>query len=306
MGVGVRIDLTLRQLKAHHRKDPMSPHATSLATTLTGYPAPRAWNANWVWHSQAPHRNAWVLFRDEFEADDTSGAKLFISADTRYRIWINGVRLGDGPPQSQPYHQYYDEIDVGSHLTRGSNCIAVVVNHQGVQESTRGGFLAEIVDGEGRSLSASGKEWKTRVGTAWRKNTYFEGMNRIGPFQEHFDQRKNPRGWKKQGYNSSSWESPEVLGGRGSNRPPLVMPWCRMIPRDIKRLREGCIYPQKIQTLEECVDLANRRESGNLSISLSQVGRPLSWATFEGEKNLLKKPPKDPQEEPRIFAKCRV
>ena len=162
------------------------------ATGLTNFATPRDWAGRWIWHSQAGARNAWVLFRSEFEVNTPDGARLFISADTRYRVWVNGVRLGDGPPQSQPYHQYYDERDLSALLNAGVNCIAVVVNHQGVQDSARGGLLAEVVDGSNRSLCASGPDWQSLVGTAWRSNAHFEPMNRIGPFQEHVDQRKMP------------------------------------------------------------------------------------------------------------------
>jgi len=257
-------------------------------TPLTDFGTSRAWAAKWIWHEDAPARNAWVLFRRECEVDSPEGARLFISADTRYRVWVNGQLLGDGPVQSQPYHQYYDERDVSQSVRPGTNCIAVAVHHQGVQPSTRGGLVAEIVDGDGRTRCATSSDWRAVVSGAWRRNSHFNGMNKIGPFQEHVDLRRMPLGWKDTGFDDSSWQAPHVIAGRGAGRVPGQMPWCRMIPRDIRFLEEEIEYAKAIQTAEECLDLVNRRNSGDLSVSLSQVGRPVDWARIEGGENLLK------------------
>lgn len=250
------------------------------------FPHSREWTAKWIWHPQAPQRNAWVLFRREFEAGSDTGARLFISADTRYRVWINGRLLGDGPPQSQPYHQYYDERDIAAHICPGRNCIAAVVQHQGVQEAARGGFLAEVVGETGDVLCATGADWCALTGP-WRSNTNFAACNRIGPFQEHVDLRAMPERWRLAGFDDSGWERGVVISSHGSDRPPQAMPWCRLVPRDIMFLEERNVYPQALQSIEECLDLAARCDPGDASRSLSQVGRTVGWARVGDAENLL-------------------
>jgi len=254
---------------------------------LTNFGTSRAWAAEWIWNADAPSRNAWVLFRSEFELELAEGAKLFISADTRYRVWVNGQLVGDGPVQSQPYHQYYDERDLSTRARPGANCIAALVHHQGLQPSTRGGLLAEVVDGKGTACCASPENWRTVVPGAWRPNSHHNSMNKIGPFQEHMDLRRMPLGWKETGFDDSSWQAPRVIAGREAGRVPGQMPWCRMIPRDIPFLKEDVAYPEAVQIFEECLDLANRRDPGDLSVSLSQAGRPVDWARIDGVDNLL-------------------
>ena len=251
------------------------------------FPASREWKARWIWHPQASGRNAYVLFRVVFDLEAAAGATLYISADTRYRVWINGSLLGDGPPQSQPYHQYYDPRDISKTARVGRNCIAVLVHHQGVQEAARGGLLVEIVDAKGVTKCASDKNWRTLVGAAWKPNTHFFGGNKIGPFQEHVDLRAMPENWQHFDADDSHWQTPVVIGGRGSATPPLVMPWCRMIPRDIDFLHETTAYPLKIHRAEECLDLANRMRADDLSVSLSQAGRALNWVKADNLDNLL-------------------
>jgi hypothetical protein len=172
-------------------------------------------------------------------------------------------------------------------LHRGVNCLAVLVQHQGVQHSTRGGLLAEVTDSADQVLCASGEIWKCSVGIAWRSDSHFVGMNRIGPFQEHLDLRKLPRDWNSVGFDDRQWDKPMVISGRHSGHAGSVMPWCRLLPRDIAYLEEKTVLPSALQMMEECLDLENRMRSSDLSISLSQVGRPLDWAKISDTDNLL-------------------
>ena len=154
--------------------------------TGEGFTLSREWTARWIWHPHAPVKNAWVLLRREFVMDDVENARLFISADTRYRAWVNGALLGDGPPQSQPYHQYYDEREIAPYLQKGPNCLAVLVHHQGVQDAARGGFLAEVVDGSGTVCcvtdSGSMHDWPLDAEfmlLAYEQNRPFPGARRF-------------------------------------------------------------------------------------------------------------------------------
>lgn len=256
-------------------------------TIRSDFPQSHSWQGAWIWHAHAPARNVWVLFRCDFFLEEATDARLLISADTRYRAWVNGRSLGDGPPQSQPYHQYFDERALGPAARAGRNCIAVVVHHQGVQDNTRGGLLAEILDGTGRCVCATGRDWRTMVGTAWRSDTYVYRPNRIGPFQEHVDLRAMPDRWQQAGAEDGSWEPPEVIASRSGARPPTVMPWCRLIPRGIPHLSERAAYAETLTVVEECLDLAARRDTGDISMSLSQAGRPVDWATATDTEALL-------------------
>ncbi|MFW5803540.1 MAG: family 78 glycoside hydrolase catalytic domain [Verrucomicrobiota bacterium] len=258
-----------------------------MMTEITNFPASRRWNARWIWAENAPAQNAWVLFRAGCHCDNPTGTILFITADTRYRLYVNGNCLGDGPVQSQPYHQYYDEFALDDLLAEGANCIAILVHHQGVQKGTRGGLLCEVVDAEGNPLCSTGPDWRCRVGRAWRTDTFFSYWNRIGPFQEHLDLRKLPADWMQKEFDDADWAAPAVIADRGRTQPPAVMPWCRLVPRDIEHLREAITQPIAVDCVEECLDLGNRHRSEDLSISLSQAGRDVEWAVTEDVDALL-------------------
>lgn len=52
---------------------------------------------------------------------------IHITADARYKLWVNGQRVAVGPSRSVPSVWYYDTIDLGPFLIAGENRIAVDV-----------------------------------------------------------------------------------------------------------------------------------------------------------------------------------
>src|SRR5574341_446600 len=58
-------------------------------------------------------------------------AELLISADCRYKLWINGQFAGRGPARSFPHAQCVDRLDVTAFLRAGRNLIAVQVYQPG-------------------------------------------------------------------------------------------------------------------------------------------------------------------------------
>src|SRR5699024_9977422 len=93
----------------------------------------RRWRASWVWTDgdQAP-TDSYTCFRAEIDLDEVpEELVLHLSADLRYRLWVNDVLVGDGPPPTGPQTVYYDSHPL-HHLVRpGLNCLAVVVRCTG-------------------------------------------------------------------------------------------------------------------------------------------------------------------------------
>lgn len=50
-----------------------------------------------------------------------SRAILHFSADTRYKLFVNGVRVAVGPTRSSPLIWYYDTLDIAPYLKPGNN-----------------------------------------------------------------------------------------------------------------------------------------------------------------------------------------
>ncbi|MHB1173083.1 MAG: hypothetical protein ACYCZY_11465, partial [Lacisediminihabitans sp.] len=59
-----------------------------------------------------------------------------ISADSRYRLWVNGERVQTGPAPCDPRVLEADPIELGPMLRKGSNSLAVEVLYLGSGEGT--------------------------------------------------------------------------------------------------------------------------------------------------------------------------
>jgi hypothetical protein len=261
---------------------------------LNDFPRSRRWHARWIWlPGDGCSGNTYGYFRKEFTLENPPrNLRLAITADTYYRLFINGRLMGQGPPLSQPFFKYYDERDVDEYLRPGDNCIAVIVYHVGSfredVEGTRGGLLAELVDGNGRTVVVTDSDWHCLRATAWRQNTFLFRMNYAFPYQEVYDARREPLGWKEIGFDDSTWPYSVVVNeGSVSDRPPAAMPWGRLVPRDIPFMTATPILPSRIERIEENLDLANRVRSEDLSIALSMPGRPIRYSRVEGAEHLL-------------------
>jgi len=69
-----------------------------------------------------------VYFKHLFELEkDVAEAKIYLSANTRYCLYVNGAEIIDGPCRGDHWHQYCDEIDIAPFLKTGKNIIAVKV-----------------------------------------------------------------------------------------------------------------------------------------------------------------------------------
>ena len=91
-------------------------------------------NAKWIWCAlQDVHAyNQVVCFKHGFTVERPDGAQLRITADSHYRVSINGRWVNDGPGKAYPQHWTYDVYDVSELLVSGSNQIEVLVRYYGI------------------------------------------------------------------------------------------------------------------------------------------------------------------------------
>lgn len=69
--------------------------------------------------------------------DDVKSFVVRISADTRYRLYINGRELSNGPCKSTKFVKYYEELDCKDALKTGENEIKILVLYCSQDEGKR-------------------------------------------------------------------------------------------------------------------------------------------------------------------------
>jgi alpha-L-rhamnosidase len=131
------------------------------------------WTAKWIWCEQNGLKdyNQTVLFRKEFELKKGAAASLRITADSWYRVFINGKWVHDGPGRAYPDHFQFDTHEVGSLLKKGKNKIEVTVRYFGVgtfhQLPLQAGFFAQLDVGE--TCIGTDASWLASPSAAWQQ-----------------------------------------------------------------------------------------------------------------------------------------
>lgn len=216
-----------------------------VVTTAPAWPQSEepAWRAQWISAPEAPPQGPGVYhFRKDFDLT-ARPARLVVraSADNRYRLYVNGVEVSNGPARGDVLNWRYETVDIAPMLRAGRNVIAALVWNFGedrpaAQVTARTGFLLQG-EGEGAVLD-TGPSWKVLTDTAYRFSKVVgpdAGDYYVAGPNETVDASLYPWGWESAGFDTSAWPLAVPLGvaeRRGSNPVGLALGW-QMVPRAI-------------------------------------------------------------------------
>ena len=154
---------------------------------------------------------------------------VHVSADNRYRLFVNGAQVSSGPQRSDVTHWRYETVDLTPHLRAGRNVIAALVWNWGAarpvaQHSHRTGFLLQGNGSAEAALVNSGNGWRLRVDSAYAPiviTTAAMGNYYAAAPGDSIDGSRYPWGWERPDYDDSAWHvvAPPV---RTAAAPPLV------------------------------------------------------------------------------------
>jgi hypothetical protein len=208
--------------------------------------ARRPWQAEWIttgadlkWHvswfaDPLTHAHALARFRRSFVLDvEPDQLFLRLSADTRYRLWINGALSARGPlevggsygDRCSPAWWHHDCLDVSRRLRRGANWIEaeVIGGPEAPADFSMGmcGLILELWDAAGGAvILATDRNWEV---------------------SSHSD------GWRGSGH----WHSAALRRALGSWSPARVLgrpagqPW-NLLANPLPPLAEALVLPTDI------------------------------------------------------------
>src|SRR6185369_13142411 len=124
------------------------------------------WPAQWISYPSAPIREYGVFhFRKTFSLKKKPDHFIVhVSGDTRYRLFLNGRYVCDGPARGDLAHWRFETLDLADQLKAGENLLAAMVWNYGDyqpwnQFSVRTAFVLQG-DGEAESIVNTGSGWK--------------------------------------------------------------------------------------------------------------------------------------------------
>lgn len=168
------------------------------------------WSAKWITcPGISGHEYGVYLFRKSVQFDRVP--KQFIvhvSADNRYKLYVNGQYVNNGPARGDLMKWYYETIDLAPYLVEGNNIIgALVWNFSFVrphaQFSDRTGF---IMQGNTKSedIINTDKSWLVTKDTAYEP--LLVNLHEVGP-GEKFNGNEHPWGWLNENFDVSEWKN---------------------------------------------------------------------------------------------------
>lgn len=203
------------------------------------------WRAAFAWSAVQGGPGLTVRrFRRVFELASVPDRFLvFVTADSRYRLWINGRRAGRGPLKGELDRYHYECYDVAPLLREGPNAIGAEVHWFGLDapnSEIHSGYAGFLLQGpEEADVDTPGK-WLVETDQAITpdKRPYANALNFLG-YLETVDARSLPHGWLAADFDDATWEPAKYVTDADVNPQwGELHPIWNLVPRDAPGLVE--------------------------------------------------------------------
>ncbi len=215
----------------------------------------KTWNAKWIdVPNTNPHGYGIYHFRKKIVLNKKpSQFIIHVSADNRYKLFVNSEIVALGPAKGDLYHWNFETIDIASYLKNGDNIIAAVVWNFGNEKpvwqiSLQTGFILQG-NAETEEILNTNKSWKCIGDTAYSAlqpqltYTYY-----AAGATEKVDMNKYAGEWMSLSYNDSNWlNAHELFNGIPKYANNWSSSWM-LVPRQIPMME---LTPQRLRKIRK-------------------------------------------------------
>ncbi len=195
---------------------------------------------------------------------------VHLSADNRYRLFVNGQSVALGPARSDLLNWNYETLDLAPFLKPGNNVIAAQVWYLSdsapfAQMSYQVGFVMQG-DTEAEKMVNTDKSWKVIRNDAYEplKHTKLQTYIVVGD-GDHVTASKYPWGWEQPGFDDSQWPAAQQL-------------WFPVKPRGLGSDGNWALVPRQIPLLEsftQRLKAVRRAENGRMTNAFLEGKAPV-------------------------------
>ena len=230
------------------------------------------WNAQWITGPGTPvslntaasdptlKEYGVYKFRKSFDlAVKPSSFIIHVSADNRYKLFVNGKEVSQGPARGDLYFWNFETVDIAPHLINGNNIVAALVWNEGrFKPEAQISYLAAFImqgDTPAEEVINTDNNWKAVKDTSYHPLPVEVPGYYVAGAGEFVDMNYNIYGWEKMDYDDSKWDQARTLGpgltkgasvdARGWMLVPSSLPQMEMTTQRLAVLRrsEGVNVP---------------------------------------------------------------
>ena len=210
------------------------------------------WNAQWITcPGVSPYEYGVYHFRKSLTLDQQPDSFIInISADNRYRLFVNGQAVCWGPARGVIFHWYYETIDIASFLNSGENIIAVQVWNMGewtpgAQQTLKTGLIIQgnTPKEEGINTNSSWKVYQNKSYSPSLDHRQDVGCSDIVKANAY------PWGWQTATYKDDGWVAARPLGNGQPYGCGTGYDWV-LCPRDIPLMEESLLRMKNIRRMQ--------------------------------------------------------
>ena len=169
------------------------------------------WSAAWIEVPQASQKDYGIYYfrKDVDLAQKPEKFTVYVSGDTRYKLYVNGTLASLGPARNDSKHWNYETVDLAPYLQAGKNVFAAQVWNEGnftpVPNATiRTGFLM-MGEGDAKVVNTDGS-WKCIQDPSYTPiRQQVPGYYALGA-GEQIDMSKHISNWKDADADLSGWK----------------------------------------------------------------------------------------------------
>ncbi|CCH51631.1 alpha-L-rhamnosidase [Fibrisoma limi BUZ 3] len=217
------------------------------------------WTARWLMHPTTPARQYGVYhFRKAIDLKQKPAHfVVHVSADNRYRLFVNGRSVALGPARSDTQNWNYETLDLAPYLQVGRNVLAAQVWYLGesapfAQMSYQLGFVLQG-DGETEKVANTDATWKVFQNPAYspvvNDNAKLRTYIVVGA-GDRVDGVQYPWGWEQPNFDDKNWPNARPIGYPAKPRGLGTDGNWNLVPRTIPMMEESTLRLTAVRRAE--------------------------------------------------------
>lgn len=202
---------------------------------------PGEWPASWISTAEEIPGYGVCHFRRTFIlAAKPESFVVNLSADARYKLYVNGAAVCYGPAKGNDKNWNFDTVDIAPYLQAGENLVSALVWNQGSSAAIAQmshGKLAFLLQGnsDAEQLVNTDENWLVLRDEAFSPvEVEINGYYAAGAC-DRVEDKSYPWGWQNLEYDDSRWEHASAIR-HGAIKGTADYPEWQLVPRPIPQM----------------------------------------------------------------------